>query len=262
MQKSVEYILDAMRESGFSIPNYVGTKQASGVAWDNPSGISMDSQENVWLSAIKLACSDLPAVRASYQKQVTDAARRYGILEDIKAASAFIVEMDSTSKKIRTEFDWKQTKEWLTKNANYLNLPLREGIVDHLFEKAAEMNYVPSLSERCALLQLAQRDPLISEVQKLAEESVHKLASGTHYTTEQFGALPFEEVQELLPDLVKRASFEMPLLHPRLFAKSAETADANTAVVLDALLQKHGQTPLHDESNLPVEVSDAILARL
>jgi len=74
--------------------------------------------------------------------------------------------------------------------------------------------------------------------------------------------LPFEEVQDLLPDLVKRTSFEMPRIHPRLFAKTAETADANTAVVLDALLQKHGQMPLHDESGLPVEISDAILARL
>ena len=54
----------------------------------------------------------------------------------------------------------------------------------------------------------------------------------------------------------------MPRIHPRLFAKTAETADANTAVVLDALLQKHGQMPLHDESGLPVEISDAILARL
>jgi hypothetical protein len=69
-------------------------------------------------------------------------------------------------------------------------------------------------------------------------------------------------VQELLPDLVKRASFEMPRIHPTLFAKAAETVDVNTATVLDALLQKHGQTPLYDESSLPVEVSDTILARL
>ena len=135
-------------------------------------------------------------------------------------------------------------------------------MVDHLFEKAAEMNYISSLSERCDLLQIAQRDPLIPEVQKLAEESIHKLASGTHYTTEQFAALPFEEVQELLPDLVKRASFEMPRIHPKLLASTAETADVNTAVVLDALLQKHGQMPLYDASSLPVEISDAILANL
>jgi len=254
-----------MRESGFSIPNYVGTKLAAveEVIAPHPSGISINSQENVWLSAIKLACSDLlPAVRASYQKQVSDAAKRYGILEDIKAAAAFIEEMDSKPRQIQTEYDWKQAKDWLQKNADYLDISLREGIVDHLFEKAAAMNYVPSLSERCALLQLAQRDPFIPEVQKLAEESIHKLASGKNYTTEQFSALPYEEVQRLLPDLVKRASFEMPKIHPRLFAKVAEEADMNTAIVLDALFQKHGQTPLYDESVLPVEVSDAILARL
>jgi len=212
MQKTVDYVLDAMREFGFPIPNYVGTKQAGGeeVVADNPSGIRMNSQENVWRSAIKLACSDfLPAVHASYQKQVTDAARRYGILEDIKSASAFMDTMESAPRQIRTEYDWKQTKDWLQNNADHLEISLREGMVDHLFAKAAEMNYIPSLSERCDLLQIAQRDPLIPEVQKLAEESIHKLASGTHYTTGQFAALPFEEVQELLPDLVKRASFEI-----------------------------------------------------
>jgi hypothetical protein len=243
----------------------VGTKQASDVeaALDNPSGISINSQENVWLSAIKLACDDfLPAVRASYQKQVTDAASRYGILGDIKAASAFIDGMEKDPQQIRTEFDWKQTKEWLVKNADYLELSIREGMVDHLFEKAAEMNYVPSLSERCDLLQVAEREPLTSEVQKLAEQNIHKLASGTHYTTDHFAALPFAEVQDLLPDLVKKASFEMPVIHPRLFAKTAATADANTAVVLDALLRKHGQVPLHNDSNLPVEINDAILSRL
>jgi len=83
-----------------------------------------------------------------------------------------------------------------------------------LFEKAAELGYVPSLSEKCLLLQIAERNPITQEVQKLAEASVHKLATGTHYATDQFKVLPFAEVKEVLPDLAKTASLGMFVLHP------------------------------------------------
>ena len=97
-----------MREFGFPIPKYVETKHASGVeaVADNPSGIRINSQENVWRSAIKLACSDcLPAVHASYQKQITDAARRYGILEDIKSAYALVEKYAAMTMMGGIEFD-------------------------------------------------------------------------------------------------------------------------------------------------------------
>ena len=263
MRKSVKFILDTMTESGFTIPDYVSEKRADVEVTDDFNDIGIDSQKSVWLSAVKLACGDfLPAVRDSYQKKVTDAAMRYGIYDHVKDASAFVERMDIDPQQIRTEFDWKRTKNWLEKNAGFMDEGLREGIVDHLFEKAAELGYTPMLSEKCALLQIAGRDPMSPEVQKLAEDSIHKLASGKHYTTDQFEALPFEEVKELLPDLVKQASLGMTLLHPRLFAKVAETADESSAMVLDALLQKYGQMPILDESELPVEINDEILWNL
>jgi pyruvoyl-dependent arginine decarboxylase (PvlArgDC) len=250
-----------MEESGFIIPSYVGAKQADAI--ENPNSINIDGQENVWLSAIKLAFGDfLPAVHASYSKKVSDAARRYGILEDITKAGSFVEQMNTAPRQICTELDWKRTKSWLEKNAEYMDEIVRVEIVDHLFEKAAEMNYVPTLSENCVLYQIASRDPITPEVQQLAEESIHKLASGTHYTTDQFEVLPFEEVKELLPDLVKRASFNMPVFQSTLFAKAAEAAGENSAVVLDALFRKYGQAPIYDENEVPIEINDAILARL
>ena len=254
-----------MTESGFAVPSYVGVKNASneGTTTDNPNDININSQENVWLSAIKLACMDvLPTIRDSYAKKVVDAARRYGILGDIKAAAAFVDRLDVDPQQIRTEGDWKRSKEWLHKNAEHMDLHIREGIVDHLFEKAAELGYTPSLSEKCLLHQIAEREPITHEIQKLAEESIHRLATGTHYTTDQFKALPFDEVKDILPDLVKSASFEMSTLHPALFARAATAVEENTAVVLDALLQKHGQFPVYDDSNLPIEINDAMLAAL
>ena len=270
MSRSVKFILDTMETSGFKIPGYVSENKQAGADGetnvyiaDNPTGICINSQADVWLSAVKLACGEfLPAVRESYQQKITDAASRYGILDDVKAASGFIERMDIDPQQIRTEFEWRRTKDWLVKNAQYLELVIREGVVDHLFEKAAEIGYTPALSEVCLLQQIAERDPVTSEVEKLAAESIHKLASGNYYRTDQFSALPFAEVKELLPDLIKRASFETSVLHPRLFAKAAETADENSAFVLDALLQKHGQMPVYNDRNLPVEINDALLARL
>ena len=262
MQKSVKFVLDTMEESGFPIPEYVSEKQAD-VSVTEYSNISIDSRANVWLSAVKLACGEfLPTVRASYCKEVMEAAQRYGIDGQVKDATAFVERMDIDPQQICTETDWRRTKDWLKKNAQYMDEGLREGIVDHLFEKAAELGYIPMLSEKCDLLQIAGRDPITPEIQKLAEESSHKLASGTHYTTDQFEALPFAEVEELLPDLMKKASLGMGVLQPRLFAKVAETADRNTAMVLDALLRKHGQAPVLDEKELPLEINEAVLARL
>jgi len=256
--------LDTLEASGFTIPEYVRAKQADGEEiTDNSNDIRIDSQANVWLSAVKLACSDLPAARRERELQyVYDAAQRYRILDEVKAASAFIEKMDVDPQQIRTEGDWQRTRDWLHKNAQYLDLPIREGIVDHLFEKAAELRYTLSLSEDCLLRQIAERDPVTPELQKLAEANIHKLATGKHYTTDQFEALPFEEVREFLPDLVKQASFEIPALQPNLFADAAKRASIDEAMVLDMLLQKHGQLPICDDSNLPVAISDAILAAL
>jgi hypothetical protein len=255
-----------MEESGFVLPDYVGTKQANseeGEVTDYPTDIRISSQANVWLSGIKLACSDLsPKVRAFHLKKVMDAAGRYGILDDLKSATAFIKNMDAGPRPIRTEGDWQRSKEWLQKNADFMEQDIREGIVEHLFTKAAELNYVPLLSEVYTLNQIAGREDVIPEIQKLAEESLHKLATGTHYTTDQFAALPFDEVNQFLPELIKKASFEMPVLHPKLFAQAAESADRNSALVLDALFRKHGQSPVDDDSHLPLEINDAILAKL
>ena len=170
--------------------------------------------------------------------------------------------MDIDPQQIRTEADWKRSKSWLEKNAQYIDEDIREGIVDCLFDKAAELGYEPLISEKSTLLKIAGRNPITEEVHQLTVDSLHKLASGKYYTTGQFEVLPFEEVQALLPELVKKASFEMPLLHPRLFAKAAETEDRTVAVLLDALLQKYGQFPVMDEADLPMEVNDAMLAKL
>ena len=261
MGKSVQFILDTMQESGFVIPAYVRAKQAS--VTDDSNDIRIDGQGSVWLSAVKLACGEyLPAVKAAYQKRVTDAATRYGILDHIKEASAFIERMDIDPQQIRTEHDWKRTKGWLEKNAEFMDEGLREGIVDHLFQKASELGYTPLLSEKCVLLQIAGRDPFTEDVRQMAEEGIHKLASGKYYTTDQFESLPFEEVEALLPELVKQASLGIPMLHATLFAKVAENADENSAIVLDALLQKYGQMPIMDAQDFPLEINDEMLAKL
>jgi len=270
MEKSVRFILDTMRESNFAVPAYVGAKSANSdsdgiVVTDDLNDISIHGQENVWMSMLKLGCRTdmLPVVRQSYANKIADAALRYGIAEDVHAAAEFIDRMDIDPSRIRTEGDWQRSKHWLQKNAGYMDIHIREGIVDHLFEKAAELGYIPSLSEKCLLYQIAERNPgELPEVQQLAEANIHKLASGRHYTTDQFAILPFEEVNDLLPDLTKRASLGMSLLQPDLFAKAASAADVNTATVLDAIFQKHGQSPVYDDSDLPYEINDRILAAL
>lgn len=256
-----------MQESGFEIPAYVRTKQASGEladGRDNPNGICIDSQADVWLSSLKLACGDFrPIIQEIHAKKIADAAKRYAITDDLKSAAAFMDRMDIDPQQISTEGDWHRTKDWLYKNAEYMDLNIREGIVDHLFEKAAELEYIPALSEKCLLFQIAERDPYaMPEMRKVAEGYVHKLATGTYYTTDQFAKLPIEQVKEYLPNLVKQSSFEAPILQPDLFAKAAASADWNSAKVLDALLHNCGQSPVGREADPPIEINDAMLAAL
>jgi hypothetical protein len=271
-----KFVLDKMTAASFALPSYVAydkkDQKTAGVEVGTeptaPSYNSMefpiDSQENVWLSAVKLACAAglHKLAQESLQKKIYAAAERYGIEGDLQKAAEFIQRLNETPRQIKTASDWQKAKTWLIKYASQLAPTLLHKLADYLLKKTAEVGYIPSRSEKYELTEMAGRDPVTPEIEKWAEENIHKLASGNYYRTDQFAALPYEEVNELLPDLLKTASLGMPVLNPDTFAKAASEADESSANVIDWLLEKHGQLPIHTEKGLPIAVNDEILAEL
>jgi hypothetical protein len=260
-----EYILDRMRSKGFQMPGYVGQKTAdtqSGASYHS-SELKFDSQENVWLSAVKIACLSCSGFeRGIYTQRLYDAADRYRIRGDIEKAAAFIRGTENEKQDILTESDWHKAALWLHKNASFMQESDRRAAADCLMMKSAEIGYVPSLAEKYTLDKLAGRNPVSDDIRRLADDNLHKLASGSVYRTDQFESLPYKEVHDFLPDLMRQASFGLPVLQPSLFARAAVQADEVQADVLDKLMRKHGQVPVHSARHLPVEINDQILAAL
>jgi len=54
----------------------------------------------------------------------------------------------------------------------------------------------------------------------------------------------------------------MNVIEPHRFGKVASLLPEHEATVLDALLGAQGESPVHREKNLPVEIDDAVLAAL
>jgi hypothetical protein len=264
------FILDKMSVAGFAMPSYVGydkkTASAEGrepASYENRS-FPIDSQENVWLSAVKLACDKtMPAwERDIYSKRVYDAAEHYGIRADLDKAAEFIVKSETEPHTVRTENDWQKAQSWLIKNAGYLDPRITIKLANYLLDTAGRVGRVLSLLDQFDLREMAGRNPMTPELQKFAEQNLHRLANGTYYRTDQFASLTYDEVNEIMPDLVKTASLGMPVLQPDAFAKAASEADEAHANILEHLLTQHGQYPVHSERGLPVEINDRILAEL
>jgi hypothetical protein len=131
-----------------------------------------------------------------------------------------------------------------------------------LNQQSSERFRIPSLTEQYQLDEIAGRDPMTPEVQQYVEDHIHKLASGSVYTSEQFRRLPVDEVQQYLPELMKTASLGLGILSPQRFGKLAETLSPSQADMLDTLMNHHGERPIHCDYGTPVEVSDEILAGL
>ena len=264
------FVLDRMVAEGFSIPEYVtyGSKTAglseSSAPSFHPKDYPMNSRENVWLSHLKLACdADLrPLTRQILLKKVADAAERYGITRDLKQAAGYVEGLHSKVAGMETVSDYEKARDWFFDNAESLDGETATVLSDHLKSAAVKLGHVPSLTEQYRLDALGGRDPHTPEILAAAESHLHKLASGSVYTTGQFRCLPVDAVRDILPDLLKTASLGMEVMEPQRFGKVAETLCESDADVLDTLMRMHGEKPVHCEYGLPVEISDRVLANL
>jgi hypothetical protein len=254
-----------MQKSNYPLPEYVhyGQKTAAEMSLDYSNDINITSKENVWLSALKLASMELPdTIQTAQWNKVVEAANHYRIVPDIQKAAEFTDKLNETPKGVYTENDWRLAQDWLRKNAEYLPKESRAVISDYLFEKSAELGCVPTVDEKVEFAVWSGRDPVIDEIEKIAEADIHRLATGNYYRTNQFAAIPFEEISEVLPAVTKKAAFETHIINGSLLADAAKTVDENSATVIEALLNKHGQYPVYAEGNLPLEINDAILSKL
>ena len=134
--------------------------------------------------------------------------------------------------------------------------------MDHLETKEAEFGYTPSLPEIYERREHRGLDPITEEMEKFADAHLYALASGKVYSVSQFEALPKEELQNYLPDLVKTASLGTGIIIPSLLGESAARMAEHDAIVIDALMKKHAQAPLNDRRRAAIEINDAVLAAI
>ena len=276
-QLDLHYVLDRMQATGFPVPAYVTAKEAAAapVSYE-ATEFPLDNQGDVWLTSVKMACSDPlfdfenkptldshQVVRQVWYEKIASAADRYGIKKDVLEAVQFIGDrIRKSATGVRTHDDLRKVANWLQQNKGALDLDIRSKLVDGLFEKAAELDYNPSMAEQAAWCSFADRPFESEELRKYAEDHLHKLASGSVYRSDQFAALDVDEVGECLPDLLKVASFGHRVIEPTLFGRAAEKLSERDAVLLDVLMQKHGAYAVHTSYGAPIEISDKILASL
>jgi len=265
-----KFFLDRMIAEGFPIPSYVtyGRKEAGLSESSHPSyhpdDYPTNCRENVWLSRMKLACdTDMrPLTRRIILKKVADAAERYGITRDLEHAATYVERLRTKVAGIATLSDYEKARDWLFDNAESLDEETTAALSDHLKSAAVKLGHIPSLTEQYRLDKSAGDDPDTPEILAFVESHLHKLASGSVYTTDQFRCLPVREVREYLPDLLKTASLGLNVIEPHRFGKVAETLCESDADVLDALMRLHGEVPVHCEYGVPVEINDQVLANL
>ena len=264
------FVLDRMLAENYPMPLYVtyhkkeATASGTSTPSYHPTDYPVTSQENVWLSHLKLACNNemRPMVREIWMKKVADAASRYGIMKDIESVTAYVEKLRTKVAGIETQSDYEKAKDWLFKNAEFLDTDTAAAVSEHLQQVAKKLGHVLSMTEQYRLDELSGRDPMTPEIMKQVDARLHKLATGSVYTSNQFLCLPVEAVQEYLPDLMKTASLGMNVMPPQRFGKIAETLGVPEAEVLDTLMGIHGEQPIHSDYGCPLEINDEVLAKL
>ncbi len=249
-----------MAEGGFPVPDYVHYKTKAAQADETTPS---DGREQVWLSAIELACTPRrPLERELLRQKTAETAARYGIEADLKHAVDFVRKIESRPVGIRSRDDFRKAAAWLDRYADQLAPDLRSALAGHLLEQSVKVGHIPSLTEKFRWDEWAGRDPYTTEIQKWAEANLHKLATGNVYTSEQFACLDAAEIRECLPDLLQTASLGMGVIPPQRLGKTASALPEHEARILDALLDSHGQRPVHSGCGAPVEINDAVLASI
>jgi hypothetical protein len=265
-----KFVLDRMLAEGHPIPSYIGygQKEAAFRSSVAPSyhadDFDLTSQENVWLSHLKLACAEAmrPLTREIWQKKIAAAAERYGMTKDLDRVTEYVQQLREKNAGIETQADYEKARDWLFKNAEDIDRDTAANLSEHLQQAAIKIGHIPSLTEQYQLDEIAGRDPMTPEVQQYVEDHIHKLASGSVYTSGQFRCLSVDEVQEYLPELMKTASLGLGILSPQRFGKVAETLNPSQADMLDTLMSLHGERPIHGDYGVPVDICDEVLAWL
>lgn len=260
----LHFVLDSMQRTGYPIPEYVNYKRK--IAADSVGGFRdgvLDSRENVWLSAITLACTPLrPLEKEIRTRKIAAAAQRYGIRPEIDEAVAFAGRLENRRDGIQTRADFRKAADWLHRYADSLAPEVRASLATHLLEQSVKVGYLPSLAEKYDWDEWAGRDPHTDQLRELAEMNLHKLATGNVYRTDQFVPLNADEMRECLPDLLKTASLGMDVIQPQRVGKFAAMLPEREAEILERLLESHGQFPVHSDFGAPVEIDDRVLATL
>lgn len=255
-----------MNATGYPIPEYVHYKRKEATAADrsgSPEEPDRDGREAIWLDAVELACTPMrPLERDILRRKNATLADRYGIRGEIDNAIAYVEGLGRRGDGIRTVSDFRKAAAWLEKYADILDADVRTRLVDHLQEQSVKLGHLPTLTEKFQWDRWAGRDPLTGEVREFAENNLHKLATGSVFRTDQFAVLSTDEMRECLPDMLKAASLGMDVIQPDRIGKTASALPERDARILEALLESHGQSPVHSDYGAPVEINDAVLAAL
>jgi hypothetical protein len=261
------FILDKLMATAYPLPEYITYGQKTAANSINPpsyesTDIDLTSKENVWLSAVKAACLDNDTQRDHYMRQIKIAAARYGNDTDVMHVLSRIDAMRNETSGIKSSDDWEKGYNFLIKNADAMDNDVVEGLARMLLHKTAEISHIPAIEEDYTLRKLAGLPTDTPEIKEFAKQHFHKLANGSCWYSHQFDVLPVEEVQLHLPELMARTSLNMPIIEGKSFGKQAEYLDPLEADILEILMRKHGEIPEVDGRALPVEVNDAMLAKL
>lgn len=109
------FVLDRMFAENYPIPPYVTCKKEAGAEdlsdlSDHPNEYPVTSQENVWLSHLKLACNSTlrPVIRDVQMRKIASAAERYGISQDLKNVSDYVEGLRTKVAGIETQSDYEK----------------------------------------------------------------------------------------------------------------------------------------------------------
>jgi hypothetical protein len=256
-----QHVLEKMRAADYSFPAYL-TKQAADYT---PSHYSQASCADVFLSALKVHCSDEPVtIKAGRLQTVKEAAMRYGISGDIADLEKWLVqrERESCCNSMKTAEDWYTAVDWMRKNEEQLTAPQKKQAADYLVSVYPALDFVPGKQEILYLEKNAGTDTL-TKLHKEAEESrAFELVTGTSYRNDQFRNLPIESLQTVLPQLLKSACCGLPAIQPDLLAKSAELLSPDEAYTLDKLFESCGEQPVRVQRPKTITVTDEQLSNL
>jgi hypothetical protein len=256
------FLIETMRSQGYPFPDYIENPQKNASAdisfddreirWDNPA--------NVFLSALKTACKEIPELLQDQQyRPIAEAAERYGISDDLVHALNFIKEIQTKNAGIETKQDYQEAVNFLKTHAERLDQETRTKLVEHLEDRAEKLGHILSLSDKYEFDVLAGRNPENEETKKLAEACYCELANGAIYRQDQFTPDVTRRISEVLPDMIKAASLGSLGVIPDKLKRAAESLSPSKADVLEIVLRGYGQTPVFDSRDLPVSIDDPSL---